>query len=179
MFRFKPLLLGALCGLLTMATPIHAQSVPTSVGTRATAGTYSFHVTSGSTLVDALVTTNGTGHAVGISGLVNNTDPITGLSTYAGADNNIYVTGAWLTFGGLSFSTRSMGDFNIYNSGVGYYGVLSGLTNPSGLADGRVAIAQITPVPEPSTWLMMLVGFVSAGAAVRRSKKPAKLLQFA
>ena len=164
---------------LALASPAYSQAVPTSVGTRATAGTYDFDVSNGSVVVDALITTNASGHATAISGLVNGTDPITGLSSYAGADNDLYVTGAWVTFGGLSFSTASLGDFNFYNSGQGYYGLLSSNTDINGYADGITATAQVAPVPEPSTWMMMLVGFGAAGAAMRRSRARCLLQQFA
>ena len=120
-----------------------------------------------------------TGHATTIFGLVNGTDPITGLSTYAGADNNLYATGAWVTFGGLSFSSTSLGDFNFYNSGFGYYGLLSSRRDITGYADGTVALAHVAPVPEPTTWAMMLLGFGAAGATLRRQRRPIKLAQVA
>jgi PEP-CTERM motif len=164
---------------LVLAAPAYSQAVPTSVGTRATAGTYDFDVSNGSIVVDALITTNASGHATAITGLVNGADPITGLSTYAGADNDLYVTGAWVTFGGLSFSTATLGDFNFYNSGHGYYGLLSSDSNINGYADGISATAQVAPVPEPSTWMMMLVGFGAAGAAMRRTRANRLLPQFA
>ena len=112
---------------VTLATLVHApialsQSVPATVGTRATAGTYNFDFSNGSIFAVGTITTDLTGHATGIFGSVNGADSITGLSTYADADNDLYATGAWVTFGGLSFSSASLGDFNFYNSGLGYYG---------------------------------------------------------
>jgi hypothetical protein len=158
------------CVFLALATPAYSQVVPTSVGTSADAGTYDLDVSNGSFDVDALITTNSAGHATAISGFVNDTDPITGLSSYAGADNDLYVTGAWVTFGGLSFSTTSLGDFNFYNSGQGYYGLISSDVDANGYPDGISATAHVAPVPEPATWIMMLVGFGAAGAAMRRAK---------
>ena len=52
---------------LALASPAYSQAVPTSVGTRATAGTYDFDVSNGSVVVDALITTNASGHATAIS----------------------------------------------------------------------------------------------------------------
>lgn len=164
---------------LAFAAPAQSQAVPANVGITASAGIYDLNVTNGSVVVNALITTNSTGHATGISGLVDGTDPITGLSTYAGADNNLYSTGAWVTFGGLSFSTTSLGDFNFYDSGLGYYGLLSSKTDINGYPDGQIATAHVAPVPEPSTWVMMLVGFGAAGAAMRRTRAKAGLPQFA
>ena len=62
------------------------------------------------------------------------------------------MTGAWVTFGGLSFSSTTLGDFNFYNSGRGSYGFITSGSNISGYADGRVATAHVAPVPEPATW---------------------------
>jgi hypothetical protein len=124
-----------------------------------------------------LVTTDATGQATNISGLVDGTDPITALSSYAGADNLLYNTGAWVSFGGLSFSTNTLGDFNFYNSGLGYYGLLSSRLDINGNPDGVQATAQVTAVPEPSTWAMMLLGFMTAGLSLRRQRREKKLMR--
>lgn len=182
MSRYLNFLLGCSFTAVALAAsaPAQSQAVPSTTGTRAIAGTYNFDVSNGSTIVDALITTNSAGHATGITGLVNGIDPITGLSTYAGADNNLYVTGAWVTFGGLSFSTRSLGDFNFYNSGSGYYGLLSSVRNINGYPDGvPTTTALVTPVPEPATWAMMLLGFCGAGAVMRRTRPQRGLPQIA
>jgi hypothetical protein len=179
MLRFLRFVLACFVSSLPLAVPAEAQSIPASVGARAPAGTYHLDVGNGSAFVDALVTTNGSGHAIGISGLVNASNSITGLSSYAGADNNLYITGAWVTFGGLSFSTTSLGDFNFYNSGSGYYGLLSSDRDINGYPDGVVATAHVAPVPEPATWAMMLVGFGVVGAAMRRTRRKQSLPQLA
>jgi hypothetical protein len=164
---------------LALAAPAQSQSVPANVGARAPAGTYDLNVANGSVVVNALITTDSNGHATGISGIVNQIDPFTDLSSYAGADNDLYSSGAWVTFGGLSFSTSSLGDFNFYNSGQGYYGLLSSATDITGYPDGQVATAHVAPVPEPSSWALMLVGFGAVGAALRRSRAKVSLPQLA
>ena len=166
------LVCGASLMSLAMAVPAQSQAVPTTVGTRATAGIYNFDLSVGSFTADGSITADSNGHATAIAGLVDGTDPITGLSNYAGADNDLYATGAWVTFGGLSFSTWSLGDFNFYNSGLGYYGLLNSVTNSGGWADGAVATANVAPVPEPATWAMMLLGFCGIGMVIRRRSKP-------
>lgn len=172
-------LLASVVSSLSIAGAAEAQSVPATVGASAPAGTYHLDTGNGSVTVDALVTTNASGHATGISGLVNGSDPITGLSNYAGADNNLYVTGAWVTFGGLSFSSASLGDFNFYNSGSGYYGLLSSKVDINGYPDGVVATAHVEPVPEPAAWALMLLGFGVTGAAIRRTRRKGGLPQLA
>lgn len=171
MTRFLRFVLACVASPLAIAGSAKAQSVPANVGTPAPAGTYALDMGNGSVLVNALITTNASGHATGISGLVNGSDPITGLSNYAGADNNLYVTGAWVTFGGLSFSTTSLGDFNFYNSGSGYYGLLSSQSNINGYPDGVVATANVAPVPEPATWALMFLGFGAIGFQMRGNRK--------
>jgi hypothetical protein len=162
---------------LGFATPAQSQVVPTSNGTLAPAGSYTLNMSNGSDFAAALVTTDATGQATNISGLVDGTDPITALSSYAGADNLLYNTGAWVSFGGLSFSTNTLGDFNFYNSGLGYYGLLSSRLDINGNPDGVQATAQVTAVPEPSTWAMMLLGFMTAGLSLRRQRREKKLMR--
>jgi hypothetical protein len=72
------------------------------------------------------------------------------------------------------------------NNGNNRFGVQAGagetitgvsITSSDGFASLkqlRVNLAQpTTPVPEPATWAMMLLGFCGVGMAIRRSRKPA------
>ena len=168
-FESSKLVTAALLAMAA-AAPAWSQQVPTNVGTSATAGSYNFDFSVGTVSAGGTILTDNTGHATAITGLVNGADAITGLSSYAGADNNLYSTGAWVTFAGLSFSTTSLGDFNFYNSGQGYYGLLSSVSNINGYADGQIATANVAAVPEPSTWAMMLIGFMGVGFSTRRRR---------
>ena len=159
---------------LGLGAPVQAQAVPASVGATVGAGAYGFHIAVGSVFADGTILANASGHATSISGLVNNTDAITGLSSYAGADNDLYGSGAWVTFAGLSFSTKALGNFNFYNSGLGYYGMLNSFTNPAGVPDGLVATAKVTAVPEPRTWALMWAGFAAVGIFARRTRRSRK-----
>jgi hypothetical protein len=98
---------------------------------------------------------------------------VTGIASYAGADNTIYALGFddnQVSLGGISLATGA-GDINIfYFDGVP--GVTNSIQNPGG---GFVALyaadLSITAVPEPSTWAMMLLGFASLGfAGYRRAR---------
>ncbi|MBW0006807.1 MAG: PEPxxWA-CTERM sorting domain-containing protein [Sphingomonas sp.] len=179
LFRVFTFACAATIVAFTSGSTAHSQAVPAAVGAPAPAGTYQFDINNGSIFALGSVTTDSAGHATSIYGLVNGTDPITGLSTYAGADNNLYSTGAWVTFGGLSFSSMSLGDFNFYNSGQGYYGFLSSRKDTNGFADGVVATAHVAAVPEPTTWAMMMLGFAAVGGVMRRQKRSTKLAQLA
>jgi hypothetical protein len=72
------------------------------------------------------------------------------------------------------------------NNGNNRFGVLAGagevitgvtINSPEGFGSFkqlRIDLAQpTTPVPEPATWAMMLLGFCGVGMAIRRSRKPA------
>ena len=88
----------------------------------------------------------------GISGTANG-DPITGLSIYAGADNLLYFpTEPFVDFGGISFSTASLGDWNIFYDGSAYF-ILSSVENPGGAPDGLhpIQFSVTTFTPEPIT----------------------------
>jgi hypothetical protein len=55
-----------------------------------------------------------------------------------------------------------------------YYGTIHGsapLNTQSGIGRPVTRYAPVTPVPEPSQWLMMLSGLVLVGYIVRRSAK--------
>jgi hypothetical protein len=55
-----------------------------------------------------------------------------------------------------------------------YYGTIQGATplnTQSGLGRPVTRFAPVTPVPEPSQWLMMLAGLGLVGYIIRRSSK--------
>jgi hypothetical protein len=54
-----------------------------------------------------------------------------------------------------------------------YYGTVhgNGLNTQSGLGRPVTRYAPVTPVPEPSQWLMMLAGLGLVGYIIRRSSK--------
>jgi hypothetical protein len=112
---------------------------------------------------------------------------ITGLSTYAGSDNELLATGSGpilseppqFSFGGLSFSTSKGVDFNIFSDagGLTNLGLLNSLQNPVGYPSpdqstfASVTFKEVSGVPEPATWAMMLFGFVGLGFTGLRKRK--------
>jgi hypothetical protein len=99
---------------------------------------------------------------------------ITGLSTYAGADNLLYASQPYVDFGGISVTTNTGGAFNFGLGGNGLYGLIlnNSVNNPGGGVDyptGSTNISwTVTQVPEPATWALMIIGFAGLGAALRR-----------
>ena len=112
--------------------------------------------------------------ATSITGTVNGS-MITALNTFNGADNLLFPTGTtFLSLHGISFVTAAGQDINIFSffaqgtppSGNAY-GELS--SNPSAFGVGTFTLS--AAVPEPSTWAMMLLGFLGLGVAFRQSRR--------
>jgi PEP-CTERM motif len=164
---------GAILALSTLALPRTASaSVFTFSYTSSTSATFGFGTfTTGSSVSPALIT--------GISGIeVYNgiADTITGLSSYASADNLLFFPNApFIDSRGISFSTVSSGDFNVYN--VADNRIVSSLNNPLGIPDGlnqiNFQVTAVAAVPEPSTWAMMILGFAGIGFMAYRRKSGA------
>jgi hypothetical protein len=110
----------------------------------------------------------------GISGTADGST-ITGLSSYAGADQLLYTVGAYYAdFGGVSFATAAGIDFNLTNYPDGFNNITNSMVNPSGVPCCTVSIdMSVTPVPEPATLAMMLLGFAGLGFAGYRTSRNA------
>lgn len=107
-----------------------------------------------------------------ISGTLNGS-AINGLSGFQGSDNYFYTTGASFADGsGIGFTTVGGTSASLYFASVAQR---YQLTTTSPFTSGYVtATASLAPaaVPEPATWAMMLAGFGTIGAAIRR-RRPA------
>jgi hypothetical protein len=169
---------GAILGLSALAMPTTGSADVFNFGyTSSSSATFGFGTfTTGSSVSPALVTgITGTEVYNGIA------DMITGLSSYAGADNLLFFPNPpFVDYGGISFSTVFSGNFNLYyDAGNTHNWVIASVNNP-GFADGLNQINfQVTPavaaVPEPSTWAMMILGFLGIGFLSYRRKSGANL----
>ncbi len=133
------------------------------------------------TYVYAFTTVNGdvgTGHLTtagpGFSPITSVTgtfdgSAVTGLSSYAGSDNNLNPAGPYFSVGGFSVSTASGVNYNWYFDGS--YHLLNSVTSPGGFeVPHDMIISSVSAVPEPETWAMLGLGFGIVGAAARRRK---------
>jgi hypothetical protein len=112
------------------------------------------------------------------------TTPVSGLSFLSVGDNNVGDVGDVRVFAGATL----LGTVNIVVDGVfatphlinlnAFSGItrieIAGITDGGGLGydDFTFTVGSITnPVPEASTWAMMLAGFGAVGAAMRRRRR--------
>jgi hypothetical protein len=108
-----------------------------------------------------------------ITGVINGSE-ITGTSAFQGADNLLFTNGfAFTSTVGISFETAAGQLINIFSFDGqstpptgNAYGELS--SNPSAFGVGHFIL---TPVPEASTWALMLIGFAGLGAAGYRASQ--------
>ena len=163
----------------TLKTTIAAAAVALAFAGTAQATTYDFSYF-GST--DASI--NGSGEfftgsptspylLTGITGNVNGSGGITGLSSYAGADNLLYFPASpgYVDFSGISFSTSTGPSWNLYYDN-GTFALRSDL-NPGGNASSEspINLTVTAAIPEPETYAMMLAGLGLMGFVIRRRKQ--------
>lgn len=181
----RKMFLFAAAALCAAAAPAMATTVPAASAPMAPAGDYSFSYLAGDYNGSGTLTVDASGHITAIAGTANGSS-ITGLSTYAGADNLLFDgsngTSAWLDFSGMAFSIVGNA-FGIGNTGSGDYGVTDMVSNPAGTCCGShpaaLNISAIAAVPEPATWAMMLIGFGGIGFAMRGRRREQTLPQLA
>jgi hypothetical protein len=128
--------------------------------------------------VSAQITTDGTDLVTAITGSVTgpNGATITGLEplSNSGADYNFdnlfFLSPIHVTFGGIAFDAGGF-SYNLYADGDNY---LLSTINPTGdqtspnWNPGDLGTLSVTAVPEPSTWAMMILGFLAIGLAAYR-----------
>ena len=142
---------------------------------------FSFADLAGDTASGQLVTGNvGSPYQItGISGTFDG-QTITGLDgAYAGADNDLYVPGPYVSYAGLSFDLGSglYSQVNVWWDNSSNYWL--DLNPPdaagSGPDAGPLTSFTVTATPLPSTWTMLLIGLAGLGFVGYRQSKQAAL----
>ena len=116
----------------------------------------------------------------GITGTFNGST-ITGLASGVfGANNLLYLTGPFFLDGkGLGFNTASGVAVNLFVTNDTSYRVN---TQGAGLLTGLVTANATTvaaAVPEPSTWMLMLLGMAGVGFSMRRKSNQTLRVRYA
>jgi hypothetical protein len=86
---------------------------------------------------------------------------ITGMSTFASADNLLYFPSQPYTdFFGISFATVSAGDFNLYFNTVEFngYGVIKQSADPTGMSSGTEVRLEVSATPLPAALPLLASG---------------------
>lgn len=147
-------------------------------------GTVRGATTSFTTVLNLDLSSNGA-VATFVSGTRNGI-AITGISSYAGADNRLSFVDPFVSLGGLSYTVTGGTSYNFFYDrdgsyvlplGTAGYGETNSVIDPSGSVGAlanRVTFASvngvaITPsVPEPASWAMMILGMGAIGYMLRR-----------
>lgn len=145
----------------------------------ASAATFLYSFTSAAFTGSGTFTTSDTANAngsftitntVGSGSLGGTAYTFSGPTTYAGADNQLFANrpAQYLSFDGTSFALSPTLSANIYfSTAAGAYRYLT--TGGNVLALDSFTITRASgAVPEPATWLMMMLGFGMVGYGVRR-----------
>jgi hypothetical protein len=146
------------------------------LATSAQAAVFNFTIVSTNGDATGEFTTTGgpsTFTVTGVTGVVDGSD-ITGLSSYGGADNTLFMPAPFADRNGIAFSAASGLDYNIFENSPGVYGFCSSAVETSCTgteANNAPEPEEFTvtsagsPVPEPATWALMLLGVGMLGGA--------------
>src|SRR5580704_6800805 len=147
------------------------------VGGAAQAKVWDFSYSGGGETGSGTFITGEVGSPYMITGITGTADgsAITGLSSYAGADQLLYIGGPYYAdYSGISFATAAAIDYNLTNYPDGFNNITNSVVNPGGVPCCTVSIDMgVAAVPEPATWAMMLLGFAGLGFAGYRKSREA------
>lgn len=138
----------------------------------AKADTFDFSYTGSGYSASGVFTTGNGGSPYTVTGITGTADgyAITGLSSYAGADQLLYVpptNGSYADFSGISFANANGVDYNIFNYGGTF--LLVSTTDPVGYPQNGVPVSlSVTATPEPVSLILFGTGLAGIGGFVRR-----------
>lgn len=168
--------------MVTKILPVYLRSIAVAavlllVTKTAYGGAYEINyigVSDASFYGDVFVTTTNTliGGAFTITGIsgTRGTDKITGLSPYALSDQQLFAGDPRFDLAGMSFTTESAGDFNLYTYQNSYY-ELSSHVDPTGYAwNGTQIKLTVKDIAEPASLALLATGLLGLGHMLRRKR---------
>ena len=100
------------------------------------------------------------------------------VSTVATANSLTNIDFGLITFNNVSFSPGTIGVVEMRSllnqnlvTGARNSLVVSGTTGGDAAFSGILSFSQVAAIPEPATWMMMLLGFAGIGFTMRRKNK--------
>lgn len=139
------------------------------------ADTWSFSYSGGGYTATGVFTTGNVGSPYTILGITGTADgyAITGLSTYAGSDQLLYMPptgGYYADFGGISFSNANGVDYNITLAPTGNSNnLIVSTVDPVGYPENSVPInMNVSHIPDGGVTIMLLGGALFGLESLRR-----------
>ena len=102
-------------------------------------------------------------------------DIVGAIDAVPGSGDDILVLGpAFAVPGNCSPGCQTFGGSAILNAGDYYLNIAGSAGSTAGYG-GNLAVAQISGVPEPATWMMLVLGFLGIGTLALRRKSQLRL----
>ncbi|MEO1969388.1 MAG: PEPxxWA-CTERM sorting domain-containing protein [Sphingomonadaceae bacterium] len=159
---------------LGMATPAHAAHYIFDVSINGTTGSGVFETSGDARNTYALITS-----LTGVFGGKNMVLSAPGTAPYLPSNDNKFTeNGMPFTFGGLAFAAGPK-LYNIYSSGSQLLTCIPHKTCSASTTFSATAINDVAPVPEPATWIILILGFAAVGLKLRQRNDQRITLQFA
>jgi len=95
---------------------------------------------------------------------------VVGVNYDDGSDKTLYATGNTpFSFGGVTVTLNTGGEINFYCSGGDNCAIQEGIAG--NFSNNNNANFNVSAVPEPLAWTLMLVGFAGLGVALRNRRR--------
>ena len=159
---------------LGMAAPAHAAQYVFDISINGTAGSGTFETADDASTSYSVITS-----LVGIFGGKDMILSAPGTAPFLPSNDNKFTEhGTPFTLGGLAF-TAGPKLYNVYSVGSRLLTCIPGKTCSANTTFSATAINDVAPVPEPATWIILILGFAAVGLKLRQRNTQRVTLRFA